>query len=194
MDNKLIDKLEFIVEEACQNKSNAYGYGIWSNHIKPMIPLSQKLANLYNADIEVVTIATILHDLAGIQNKEYTKNHHIIGAEFAVKILKENNYPMEKVKLVADCIRNHRGSINNKKYSIEEICVADADAIIHMIEISSLYYVAYKEMNMSIDEGRNWISGKIDRDWKKMSQRSKELYEELYKKIKEVIRPTSASI
>jgi hypothetical protein len=43
----IINDLTVLVENACKSKNNIFGYGIWSHHIKPMIPLGQKLADDY---------------------------------------------------------------------------------------------------------------------------------------------------
>jgi hypothetical protein len=45
-----------------------------------------------------------------------------------------------------------------------------------LTEISSLFYAAYKEMNKSIEEGQKWIKGKIEKDYKKLSERSRVKY------------------
>ncbi|MDR2808783.1 MAG: HD domain-containing protein [Spirochaetaceae bacterium] len=179
----IINELAVLVENACKSKNNIFGYGIWSHHIKPMIPIGQKLAEEYGADKEIVTIAILLHDLASIQDEKNYKEHHIIGSQNAEKILKGYNYPQEKIEKIKLCILNHRSSVNNDKSSVEELCVADADAIIHLTEISSLFYAAYKEMGKSIEEGQKWIKEKIKKDYKKISERSKTKYKDEYETI-----------
>ena len=179
----LISKLATFVVDACKSENNIYGYGIWSHHIKPMIPLGQKLADEYNANKEIVTISILLHDLAGIENADNTKEHHIIGAERAEELLLNYNYPREKIDTVKKCILNHRSSVNNCKNSVEEVCVADADGIIHLLEIGSLFFAAYKEMGKSIDEGQKWIKEKLEKDFKKLSEKSKEKYGNNFKKM-----------
>ncbi|MDR2476754.1 MAG: HD domain-containing protein [Treponema sp.] len=173
---QMINELNILVENACKSDKNIFGYGIWSHHIKPMIPLGQKLAEEYGGDKEIVTVAVLLHDLVSIEDEKNYKEHHIIGAERAEKILKGYNYPKDKIEKIKLCILNHRSSVNNNKNNMDEICVADADAIIHLTEIGSLFYAAYKEMGKTIEEGQKWIKGKLEKDYKKLSERSKEKY------------------
>ena len=182
MDN-IIEDLYLLTKNACKSKNNIFGYGIWSHHIRPMIPLGQELAEEYGADKEIVTIAILLHDLVSIEDRRNYKEHHIIGAERAEKILEKYNYPKEKIEQIKLCILNHRSSVNNNKSSAEEICVADADAIIHLLEISSLFYAAYKEMGKSIEEGQNWIREKLEKDYKKLSDRSKNKYKDEFNHV-----------
>jgi putative nucleotidyltransferase with HDIG domain len=188
MNTELINNLYKLAEETCKSKKNEYGFGIWSHHIKPMIQIAQKLAKQFGADVEVVTIATLLHDLAGIKNSKDKKEHHIIGAKQAEVILKQYDFSIDKIKSVQQCIKNHRSSVNNSKNTIEEICVADADAIVHMLEITSLFYVAYTKLGMEIDDGKNWVRDKIKRDWDKMSSQSRLLYEQKYNAIIEILK------
>ena len=173
---QIIDELTVLVENACKSGNNAFGYGIWSHHIKPMIPLGQNLADEYHADKEIVTISILLHDLAAIENKDNVREHHIIGAERAEKLLQGYNYPNDKTEKIKMCILNHRSSINMKKNTIEEICVADADAIIHLFELGSLFYMVYVEMERSIEDGQKWIKRKLEKDFQKLSERSKDRY------------------
>ena len=188
MNTVLVNKLYEIAEDACKASTNEYGYGIWSHHIKPMVSIVQELAEEFDADLEIVTIATLLHDLAGIKNSNDKKEHHILGAKQAEVILKQYDYPINKIKSVQQCIHNHRSSVNNSKNTIEEICVADADAITHMLEIASLFHVAYTKMGMEIDVGKNWVKGKIENDWNKMSSQSKLLYKQKYNSILEILK------
>jgi len=58
-----------------------------------------------------------------------------------------------------------------------------ADAMAHIQELSSLFYVAYKEIGMDIDEGLAWIGEKIRRDWDKMSEPGREKFKSRYKEI-----------
>lgn len=67
------------------------------------------------------------------------------------------NYDIDRIKLIQQCIRNHRGSVLNSKITIEELCVADADAISHFDNVPSLLYLAYVNKKLGIDEGRKFV-------------------------------------
>lgn len=59
-----------------------------------------------------------------------------------------------KIALVQKCILNHRGSAKLERNSIEELCVADTDAISHFDSVPSLLYLAYIEKGMDIEQGQ----------------------------------------
>lgn len=181
--SKIISELYELVETACRSTNNKYGYGIWSHHILDVVKFGKELSRIYGADEEVVEIAALLHDYAGIADSANRENHHIAGAAEAGKLLSGYGFPKERIGMVKKCILNHRSSVGNSKNTPEEICVASADAIAHINQVASLFYVSYRELEMDIDRGREWVREKIERDWTKLCAYGKEMIEEKYKAI-----------
>ena len=88
----------------------------------------------------------------------------------------ELNYSEETIEKVKQCIINHRGSKQGEKASLEEKIVADADSMAHFDNIGSLFYLAFFSHEMGIDEGSDWLKGKLERSWDKLSlEESKDL-------------------
>jgi len=179
----IIEQMTKEVESRCHRPENIYGVGIWSHHIVAVVEYSKKLAEHYDADIEIVTLSAILHDIASITKAEYAEEHHIIGGVIAEELLGSFNYPKEKIDHIKRCILNHRGSKIIDKQSIEEVCVADADALSHFENVPSLFSLVYKEKQMSIDEGAEFIKNKLERSFSKLSSETKKLYQEKYKSV-----------
>ncbi len=123
--------------------------------------------------IEICIIAAWLHDIASITDYKLYEEHHIHGAKIASEILRKFKYDDDKIELVKACILNHRGSIDNKRLSKEEQIIADADAISHFDSIPSLLYLAYREKNMNIEEGKKFVKSKLERSFRKLSDESK---------------------
>ncbi len=185
-----IDILEYLQKEVysrCEKPTNKFGMGCYY-HIEAVVKNSELLAEKYGADKEIVMIASWLHDIASITDYSLYEEHHIHGAEMARDILEKFSYEEEKIKLVQKCIKNHRGSVPLKKCSIEELCVADADAISHFDSVPSLLYLAYAEREMDIAEGIKFVKGKLERSFCKLSEASKEYYKEKYQKVMDVLR------
>lgn len=131
-----------------------------------------------------------LHDIASVTEYRLYEQHHIHGAEMAYGILKGFNYDDEKIALVQDCIKKHRGSVHYERDKVEEICVADADAISHFDNVPGLLYLAYVEKGMGIEEGREFVKNKLMRSFQKLSPGSAEYYREKYDKVMEVLDET----
>ena len=176
----VIAEVKKIVEKVCTDENNVFGYGIWTHHITQVVRIGKELAKIFKADPEIVELSALLHDYAGIKDHSLHKDHHIHSMTEADRILKNLNYPHEKIEAVKYCIANHRGSVPGKRNTPEAECLANADAFAHIENISSLYYLAYSKFNMQIDEGADWIRKKLQRTWKKISPEIKYLVEEKY--------------
>ncbi len=177
---QLIATINTIVETACKQPTNIYGYGVWAHHVVYVIKYAKLLSYHLEADQEVVEIAATLHDYASIKNKEFAPEHNIIGAEFARDILTEHGYPMDKIAMVQDCIMCHRGSKPCEQMSPEAQCVASADGMAHIDQVFSLLYFVYKEQGLGIDAGRLWVKSKLERTWNKLCPQAKDLIKEKY--------------
>jgi uncharacterized protein len=179
--NYVIKEVQRIVEKACSRDTNVFGYGIWTHHILKVVMIGKKFTEQFGADPEIVEIAALLHDYAGIKDHSLHKEHHIRGAIEAEKILKDLNYPEQKIEAVKHCIKNHRGSVPGKRGTPEAECLASADAIAHIENVPSLFYLAYARFDMGIEDGEDWIRKKLNRTWKKINPEIKYLVEEKYK-------------
>ena len=125
----------------------------------------------------------LLHDIAAPSEYSPMEEHHIYGAKIADELLHKLNYPENKIEHVKKCIENHRSSRKAERNTVEEQCVADADAIEHFDAIPSLFSLAYKDRKMSIQAGANFVKEKLKRDYQKLSPKTKELMQARYKNI-----------
>ena len=186
MRNDIIAYLQKEIRLRCESPANKFGIGIYY-HIEAVAKNAELLAERFGADKEIAVIAAWLHDIASITDYSLYKMHHIHGAEIAEELLNDFDYEPEKIKLVQECIKNHRGSVVNGKSSSEEICVADADAISHFDSVPSLLYLAFSAKGMEYEEGVDFVVNKLKRSFLKLSDNSKEFYEEKYRRAMELL-------
>ena len=187
MRTDILECLQEDIYERCRKPTNKFGMGCYY-HIEAVVKNGELLAGKYGADKEVVMIASWLHDIASITDYALYEEHHLHGAEMAREILTKLSYDEAKIALVQKCIRNHRGSVHIEKSSVEELCVADADAISHFDSVPSLLYLAYVERQMSIEDGKEFVKGKLERSFRKLSDTCKEYYKEKYYNVMEVLQ------
>lgn len=83
---KMISEIERIVEEACASETNIFGYGIWIHHITLAAQNAKQLAQLFNADPEIVEAAALLHDYIRIKDPALYQDHRLHGPVEAGKI------------------------------------------------------------------------------------------------------------
>lgn len=186
MRQDIIDYLQEEIKRRCEQPSNFFGMGCYY-HIKAVADNAAMLAEYLGADKELVIIAAWLHDVASITDYNLYKEHHIHGAKMAKEILEKLGYDKEKIIRVQSCVLNHRGSVSVERLTAEELCVADADAISHFDSVPSLFYLAYVERKMSIEDGIAFVRGKLERSYNKLSNKSKELYSDKYQQVMSIL-------
>jgi len=181
----------YLIEKEIKEKINDYKinsidhYDFWEEHIKYVYEESKKLAQTYKADIEIVSLGALLHDIALILKVGDRKEHNINGEILADKILTKYNYPTHKKEKVLKCVYNHRSSKNAE--TIEELCVADADILAHFDNIPMLFNSAFNRNNIHLNEVRNWIKECFEKDYNDLSDKTKENFSEKYKTICEIV-------
>lgn len=158
----------------------------WDYHLLPVIKNAIMLAEKYGADRDIVEVAAIFHDYADLLDFANRDNHHIMGAELAEAVLVQDGFDGEFVEKVKKCIINHRASVVKEKFSIEEICVADADALSHLDSFVELIcWRAY--LGEDIMTANNFVKNKIKKSYAKMSKQTQEYAKEKYNSIMNVL-------
>ena len=153
-----------------------------------VVKYGKLLAQKLEADPEIVEIAALLHDYASIKEESLTPEHHLHSAQEAEKILRSLGYPEDTITAVKQCIVSHRGSVNIKKQTAEAVCLASADAIAHIDQIPSLFYLVFVQHQMEIDEGTAWVRAKLERSWNKLCPEGKEIIKDKYEAAKKVVQ------
>lgn len=57
----------------------------------------------------------------------------------------------------------------------------------HFDSIPSLFSIAFKELNLDLHEGTEYVKKKLERDYNKLSNRTKDILEERYNNIINVL-------
>lgn len=177
----IISDINILLNNMCKDDRMKY-------HIIPVVNISKEMAKKLNADIQVVVISAYLHDVTKILGDR--KNHHISGAEYAREFLEKYKIPNEKIELIEECIKNHRGSTKYQRKTLEEKIVATADAVAHFQHPLTLFYSWYGRRQCSIDDGAEGIKNKLQRSWNKIEfeyvkDEVKERYDYLMQMLKE---------
>lgn len=185
--NNIVDLIEQEIKELIKTyKENSEDhYDFWNEHIKYVYEESQKLAKQYGADLEIVKLGALLHDIALFSKVGDRKDHHINGKILAEKMLKKYNYPEDKLARVLSSVYNHRSSKNAT--NVEDLCVADADIIAHFDNIPMLFNSAYNRCNINLSEVRAWMKKCFEKDYNDLSDKTKEQFKDRYKLICEII-------
>jgi len=124
----------------------------WS-HVKRVYNLALKIGKKENADLFVLSLTTLLHDIG--RKEEFIKNgkicHAIFGKELAKEILEKYNINNEIIQKVLHCIETHRFRKNLIPETKEAKILFDADKLdsIGAIGIARAYaWVGEKKISL----------------------------------------------
>ena len=136
----------------------------WLMHIKPVIDISHKLAEKLEANIEIVEVAALLHDIGRIRFGP--ENHEITGAQEAKIILE--NFKLDEIFIskVIECIETHSNKGDRIPNSLEAKILSNSDAVSHINAVPYFFYSAGLK-GEPLTETIIWVNKKIRHDWEK---------------------------
>jgi putative nucleotidyltransferase with HDIG domain len=117
-----IENLENIIKRMMSPlEGTAHSY----KHVERVLKIATFLASEEKADLELVQVGTILHDIGWTLGQP----HNETGAKLASKVLEEIGYPQEKSEKVLRIILHHPFEFRDRLETLEEKIVWDADKI-----------------------------------------------------------------
>jgi len=187
--SEVTEKIKEELLKRCNIYKEKYGYDFWNDHIKYVVKNSVELAKKYGADVEIVELGALLHDIAMPSEIGSREEHNIYGTQIADELLSKLNYPVDRKERVKECVLRHRGNKDLPRNTIEEQCVADADVIAHFDCIPSIFHLAFgkNDMDMSIKDGTEFVKKKLERDFSKLSDRTRGELKTRYDTIMKVL-------
>lgn len=169
-----------------KTKGTKEEYNLYENHVKYVYKYATLLAKDEEADLEVVQLSALLHDIAMTDASLDRVRHSEYGPNIVEDILKKYNYPQDKIELIKKCILNHGSKRKNYRTTKEEKILVDADALAHFDSIESIYSLAHNVMELSEEESINFVKEKFTKDYNEVSNRAKKLIGYKYNKIMKV--------
>jgi predicted hydrolase (HD superfamily) len=192
MDKQKIDQIEEEIKNLHYNSriakhsftdadSKEFYSQFWDFHVRPVIEYSKQMAIKYNADLEVVWLGAILHDLARLDDVE---PHDEIGSEKGYKFLLEKGFSEEVAEKIKDVIKTHRCK-KCPPETIEQKIVASADAMAHFLPPFYVWIAKYS--NKKFNDLLDFNLKKIERDYneKIFFADEKKMVEKQYNILKE---------
>jgi uncharacterized protein len=127
MERELIEQIR---KEAQKYFQDASGCHAW-DHTERVLALSTRIGKKENADLEIIELAAILHDICKPEEMKLKGQicHAEKGAMIAKKILEEHSILKETISAVVHCIETHRTKTNKKPQTIEAKVLFDADKL-----------------------------------------------------------------
>ena len=112
--------------KAKSKKGDRHDWG----HIERVLRNATHIAKVEKADLEIVKFAALLHDIKRHdEDLGKIKCHAEEGAKEAMKILKHEKFPEQKIPFIGYAIENHRLSKNTNPKTKEARIIQDADRL-----------------------------------------------------------------
>lgn len=169
-----------------QTKGTKDEYNIYREHIQYVHKYVVLLSENKNVDREVLELSALLHDIAMADRSLDRSKHNEYGSVIAEQLLRENNYPEDKVQLVKKCILNHSSKRAEFRTIEEERILVDADGLSHFDSINNLYSLAHNVMELNDEDTINFIKDKLTKDYNEISDDLKYLINDKYNKVMSV--------
>jgi len=166
-----------------QTKGTKDEYNIYREHIQFVYKYVCLLSKDKNVDYEVLELSALLHDIAMTDRALDRSKHNKYGSEIAEQLLRENNYPEDKVQFVKKCILNHSSKRTEYRTTEEERILVNADGLSHFDSISNLYSLAHNVMELNDEEAIRFIQDKLTKDYNEISEELKYLINDKYEKV-----------
>ncbi|ASJ06652.1 HD domain-containing protein [Thermococcus pacificus] len=100
------------------------------SHVERVFNLCMHIGREESADLEVLALAALLHDVARpLESAGKVEDHAAEGARIARHFLRSIGYPKEKVEAVAHAIEAHRFSRGPEPETLEAKILSDADKL-----------------------------------------------------------------
>ena len=121
---------EKIKKEAQKYFNGARGSHDWS-HVKRVFNLALKIGKKEKANLEILKLAAILHDIGRKHQDEVNGkvNHAEMGAKLAREILEKYNFKKGKIEKIIHCIETNRFRGSKKPATKEAKILFDADKL-----------------------------------------------------------------
>ena len=162
-----------------QTKGTKDEYNIYREHIQYVYKYVVLLSKDKNVDKEVLELSALLHDISMTDITLDRSRHNEFGADIAEQLLRENDYPEDKVQLVKKCILNHSKRRSYRTTEEEQILV-DADGLSHFDAINKLYSLPSMVMGLNEEDSVRFVQDKLTGDYNELSDDLKYLVKDKY--------------
>jgi len=180
MRQEIMDRSERFEE---QTKGTKDEYNIYREHIQYVYKYVVLLSKDKNVDKEVLELSALLHDISMTDITLDRSRHNEFGADVAEQLLRENDYPEDKIQLVKKCILNHSKRRSEYRTTEEEQILVDADGLSHFDAIKKLYSLPSMVMGLNEEDSVRFVQDKLTGDYNELSDDLKYLVKEKYDRV-----------
>ncbi len=179
------------VVEACGAAANVLTPSFYHEHIRVVEKYASGLAIRLGADVEIVELAALLHDISAVRDFSSLPRHAAASAELARARLVEGGYPAERADAVAEAIVRHSEPMAVGEASLEAVCLAHADAMAQIAMPTYWLWFAFRVRQLGYEEGKRWYAERVRQSWQRLIPEARELLGARYDEVTAVLDAVS---
>lgn len=164
-----IAQLEALVTELYEQKHEGradWADWLYKHHVFVVADYASELAAKYQIGPELPRAAALLHDCADAVMSRFDKRHTETTYDLSRSLLEKSSFtPAEITLIVDDAIARHSCRDGQLPASMEGKVLAVADAFAHFKTDYYLRAVEALLKTASLDQSKQWVLKKIDRDY-----------------------------
>jgi len=94
-----------------------------------VLAAAREIGRAEGADMEIIEIAALLHDVAKLDKRSDEVHHAVLGSKIAETYLHKLGVPQEKVERIVEAIRYHSYDTHQEGLRLETLVLKDADRL-----------------------------------------------------------------
>lgn len=169
----MTDKIAELVNNECAG--SYFGPAFFDEHLAVVADCAARLAAPLGADVEIVTLAAWLHDLAAVRDPANQPAHARLGAELVPKVLAPYQYERALVDQVSRAVASHTLPLAPGSASPEEVCLSQADAVAQMTRPFYWFYFATSVRGLDYAHAKIWLANLLTTKWEGLAPPARRL-------------------
>lgn len=98
-------------------------------HTLRVLAAAREIGRAQGADLEIVEMAALLHDVAKLDQRSEEIHHAVLGSKIAREYLHKLEIPADKVERIVEGIRFHSNDTHQDNLNLETLILKDADRL-----------------------------------------------------------------
>lgn len=183
----IVEEMRGHVLEACGDTANVLTPAFFTDHVVVVAEYAAGLAVRVGADLEIVELASFLHDLSAVRDFSTLSHHAAASADLARSLLLQRGYSVERTEAVAAAILRHSRPIPTGEGTPEAVCLSNADAMAQIAMPVYWLYFAFRALKLGYEDGKRWYADRVRQNWDALIPEARALLSARYDHVASVL-------
>jgi len=168
----MCDPVVAFLNRLCTAPVNRFGPEFLAEHLLVVERFAGQLARILGADQTVVRIASLLHDVAAIEDASQIPVHAERGEQLVAELCGPSGpfadslrLDPARILLIGRCVREHSSPKHVDQTVLESVCVSNADAMSQIARPFYWFHYARTVKGLPHAAAFAWYQSLVERNW-----------------------------